>query len=401
MRIGQFDFKRYAPMYQIGAKRREETDMRLPHSKSKFEKGKAKRRTGKNDSTALPVNLEFDATDSNIIHRSKDAFVPRDPVRYIVDGVIRKHTINVWFGRYGSKKTKTAIDIGAQVAEGEQWLSFKTVKTNVLYIDTENGVDETIDNIQDVVRGEYGSRDIHLFYISLADLNLHKNPLIGTEILIDRIRRVHAGLTIIDPLRGIMFGGDVKSDTDMDEVFAILRHIIDETGTTILCIHNANRNDEFFGSISIPGGVSSMVQVKSHQDSSLIRFEFQKLRRGKQEGFTGKAWFEGMEPNTSFRMTVPESTEVPVDLWIPDLDNVDQYVMNYLEKNGSTPAKIVISAYRESHGGKGKPGNSFTKLKRKGYIVQPLGAKGSGYELTEQGWNYLTNIKSYPNSPTP
>jgi uncharacterized protein DUF3987 len=42
--MSRFDFKRYAPMSQIGAKRREETDMRHPYSKSKFDKGKAIRR---------------------------------------------------------------------------------------------------------------------------------------------------------------------------------------------------------------------------------------------------------------------------------------------------------------------------------------------------------------------
>jgi hypothetical protein len=377
-------------MDQIGAERNEETDTRHSHSKPNPHKGKAKRRKGLDGTKVHPVNLDFDADDTNIIHRAQDAFIPRESIRYIVDGVIRQHTINVWFGRYGSKKTKAALHVGVRVAEGNKWLSFDTVKPHVLYIDTENGSDETMDNIQDLSRGENGNKFKNLFYISLADLNLHKNPQEAADALVDRIKRVHAGLTIIDPLRGIMFGGDVKSDTAMDEVFAILRRIVDETGTTFLCIHNANRNDEFFGSISIPGGVSSMIQIRSSQDSPLVKFEFQKLRRGKQEDFTGKAWFKGVEPDTSFRMTVPESHEGSADFWKSELDNVDRYVMAYLSKKGETPAKIIVSAYRDEHGGKGKPGNSLTKLKRKGYIVQPSGVKGSGYKLTKLGWAIIS-----------
>jgi hypothetical protein len=50
----------------------------------------------------------------------KDAFEPREPHKYAIQGLIRKPSVSIFYGRPGGFKTLLAISAAATVATGNQ-----------------------------------------------------------------------------------------------------------------------------------------------------------------------------------------------------------------------------------------------------------------------------------------
>ena len=85
------------------------------------------------------------------------------------------------------------------------------------------------------------------------------------------------GLVMIDALCNVMIGGDENSVKDTQIIFQNLRRLSDCTGASFVIAHHTNKAGDYRGSTAIPGGVDSMLLIKSDEGSEYINFESGKL----------------------------------------------------------------------------------------------------------------------------
>lgn len=229
------------------------------------------------------------------------ALGPQPPIEYIVDGLITRGSVNVFFGEPGSKKTYSLLSLAACVATGKGWLDFATTPVITLIIDEESGERRLSRRIGEALRGELADESANLFYTSLNGLKLDSEA--GPAELQNLIEQTSAGLVIIDALADVM-DGDENSKQDVQPVFNNLRRIAEATNAAIILIHHSNKAGGYRGSSAIKGAVDAMVQVSSEDGSRFVNFKSEKVRDGERVSWSAEAvWTE----NGQFYLTAVES----------------------------------------------------------------------------------------------
>ena len=227
------------------------------------------------------------------LRNSKYYLQDREPIPYIVEGLIAEGSVSLWYGKFGSKKTWSLYDLGVCVASGKDWLEFAVNKCNVLVIDEESGERRLADRMKAILKGELVEGDIPLASVSLAQFDLRSNPQDLAELIL-LIQETEAKLVIIDALADVMLGGDENAVKDTQPVFAGLRMASEVTGAAFVVIHHSNKQDGYRGSTAIAGALDTMLKVDSKAESDLITFKSEKVRDGEPIIFAGRAvWEDG------------------------------------------------------------------------------------------------------------
>lgn len=250
------------------------------------------------------------------------------PKPQLIEKVVSPGSVNIWVGKWGSKKTWSFIDAAVCIAGGKNWLGLKTIQCPVLIIDEESGEDPLSARIKQAYKGELITGKPPIHFISGAQINLLKNPN-DQILLISLIGETGARLVFIDALADVMVGGDENTVKDTQPVFMALRRIAKVTGAAIVVIHHSNRLGDYRGSSAIPGALDTMLQIESKEDSDLIIFKSLKIRDGEPIKFAGRAvWLDG-----EFYMTEAEATEGLT------LTKAQRFTLDYFTDNG--PAKFT------------------------------------------------------------
>jgi hypothetical protein len=219
------------------------------------------------------------------------ALMPHEPIEWLANNIIAKCSVNVLVGKFGSKKTWSALHLAVCIALGIPFVGIPTLPTRVLIIDEESGDTRMSIRMGDTLRGLQTDSSCPVYFISLGGFNLFKNA--GDEALLrSYIQETGAGLVIIDALADIMAGGDENSVKDTQPVFAALKRISEETTAAILILHHTNRQDKYRGSSAIPGAVDVMLLIESDEDSKFINFKSEKNRDGLPIKFSAEAHWE-------------------------------------------------------------------------------------------------------------
>lgn len=250
------------------------------------------------------------------------------PIQYIINKIVEEASVNIWVGKFGSKKTWAAISAAVCVAAGKEWLELETKQSSVLIIDEESGERRLAYRIKQALAGELITEKIPISFISNAQFNLLKRPE-DQDLLIKVITETGARLVIIDALVDIMAGGDENAVKDTQPVFVALRRITKVTNAAIVVIHHANRLGDYRGSSAIPGALETMIQIDSKEDSDFIVFKSLKIRDGEPIKFGARAvWVDGQ-----FYLD-----QVPIQEKA-FLTKSQQFTLDYFADNG--PAKFT------------------------------------------------------------
>lgn len=350
------------------------------------------------------VDLGFEPDDDNIIRYAAHAFRERLPIRYVVDGVLRKKNISIWYGGTGVKKTQTALDMAVHVSQGLPWLGHNTKKGNVLIFDTENGQDELEDKIAEIVRGELGYEsedgrtfydpetskdvDVGVYYISIADINLMRSPELGVATMVDRIQRVQATMFILDSLDGMMVGYSDSEQVNITTILYYLRLVIGETGATPLILHNTNRKEGFRGSGAIPQGAFTMVRVESAEFSDVVHLTEEKRRRGEKTRFSCKGhWAKDDYGDDTFHMTPAEGTEIAIDL---SCTKLERCVLKFLADSPDSEAWLGdVKEYGEKNSfSEGGVANALLGLLQRNFVARHQEGRRAYYAITPEGADF-------------
>lgn len=310
-------------------------------------------------------------TDNNYALRNDTyAIQPQPPIDYLIIDLITNSSLNVFYGEAGSKKTYSALSMAVAVANGVEWLGFITKKAPVLIIDEESGEKRLSRRLNEVMRGMNCGASEQLFYISLAGFKLDKKE--DVRIIESEINKIGAKLVIFDALADIM-DGDENSKKDVQPVMNNLRKIADNTDSSVILIHHANKSGGYRGSTAIKASSDLMVQVTSDLDDSIINFKTEKNRDGTYISWTAEANWEDdivtIEPTSPIQKT----------------SSREDYVLTYLRENGESLVLDII----ENPIGCTKQGakKAIYSLVKSGDIIRTNpkeGNKGAKYKIIEK-----------------
>ncbi len=307
-------------------------------------------------------------TENNYALRNDEyAELPQPPIDYIVSELISNSSLNVFYGEAGSKKTYMALNMAVAVANGLDWLGFTTKKSPVLIIDEESGEKRLSRRLNEVMKGYNCKSSGQLYFISLAGFKLDKKE--DVKVIESEISKTNSKLVIFDALADIM-DGDENSKKDVQPVMNNLRKIADNTDSSIILIHHANKGGGYRGSSAIKASSDLMIQVTSDLDDPIINFKTEKNRDGSYISWSAEAFWEDDVFTLSATSPV-QKTSIR-----------EEYVLEYLRENGeSSLTDIINNATVCTKSGAKK---AIYSLTRSGNIIRTnpeTGTKGAKYKV--------------------
>lgn len=292
------------------------------------------------------------------IRDAEYALQPHEPLDYVVEKLIISSSVNVIYGKPGSKKTYAMLSLGVCVAEGRQWLGYDVNQCTVLFIDEESGERRLTLRMAAAIRGEFGNENTPIRFVSLARFKLdNKEDIDEIESLIEN---TGAGLVIIDALANVM-DGDENAKMDCQPVFTALRIIAERTNTAIIVIHHPNKSGGYRGSTAIEGALDLLIKITSEDDSCFINFKTEKTRDLDSLKFSGEAHWA----DNQFYLTEAE----PEDR-TKQLSPSKKYVIRFLKEHGESRLPDITGAAD---------------------VCSPDSARRAIYQLAEAGLAYRTN----------
>lgn len=266
------------------------------------------------------------------VHDAEEALLPQPPIDYLVQNLITRGSVNLFYGEPGSKKTYSLIHLGISVAMGIKWLGMETKPSKVLVIDEESGNVRFSRRLGEIMRGEVVNKEVPLQYVCLAGFKLDNTK--DSVLLENLILETGADLVIIDALAEIM-DGDENSKQDTQPVFTTLRRIAVSTNAAIIVIHHSNKAGGYRGSSAIKGAVDLMVQVTSEDGDTRIEFKTEKTRDCEAIKFAALATWE----NSQFYLTSAEpQSKTPI------YGKAQNYVLRYLTEHGPSTVQDIMSS---------------------------------------------------------
>ena len=267
-------------------------------------------------------------TENNYALRNDSyAIQPQPPIDYLISDLITNSSLNVFYGEAGSKKTYSALSMAVAVANGKDWLGFSTKQSPVLIIDEESGEKRLSRRLNETMKGMDCLSSGQLYFISLAGFKLDNKADVRT--IESEINKLGAKLVIFDALADIM-DGDENSKKDVQPVMNNLRKVADNTDSSIILIHHANKGGGYRGSTAIKASADLMVQVTSDLDDAVINFKTEKNRDGSYISWTAEATWE----DDIFYL---ESTSP-----VLKTSSREEYVLSFLKDNGESSVTDIM-----------------------------------------------------------
>ena len=293
-----------------------------------------------------------------IIHDASEALQPQEPMEYLVEPIITRGSVNVFYGEAGSKKTYSLLSLTVCVGAGLDWLGFKTKISNILIIDEESGNKRLTRRLGETLRGALVYEPTNIKYVSLAGFKLDDTA--DCLLVMNLIEETNAELVLIDALSEIM-DGDENAKKDVQPVFNNLRKIAEETNAAIILIHHSNKIGGYRGSSVIKGSVDLMIEVTSTDDSELVKFTSKKERDIERINWMAKAVWE----NDQFYLQ-----SVSLDDQILDMPEPQVFIVESLKQHGKLFIKdLETMGTNDNFTGQGIR-NSIKVLDKAGIIIR-------------------------------
>lgn len=212
----------------------------------------------------------------------------------LIEGTLGRGAMGVLYGDSNSGKTFCAIDMGAAVAMGEEWLGRPTDAGLVVYLATESpaSVEMRLKAYQ-----RHHQRRVPGFVIVRSPINLFDGQADTTAViaLIDKLERVHgakAALIIGDTLARLVVGANENAGQDMGVVVRNIDAIRQATGAAFVVIHHCGKDAArgMRGWSGLRAATDTEIEVTADEASGLRTAEITKQRdlpgKGDRIGFT-------------------------------------------------------------------------------------------------------------------
>lgn len=223
-----------------------------------------------------------------------DAQEELEPIEYIVNKVIAKPSVNIFFGAPGTMKSMLLGDMCMSILGGENWLEspegvggLETSFCPIIWIDVDNGDRRSRERFGALsrarnIKGEYNPPFYWLSMPKPAIIAGNINTMLDLK---SAIAETGAGLIVFDNLGRIT--GDVEENSaGMGNVMASLRDIAEDTGCAIIVIHHQRKSnggagragDSLRGHSSIEASLDLAIHVAREPNSPRITIMSTKTR---------------------------------------------------------------------------------------------------------------------------
>ena len=216
-----------------------------------------------------------------------DAYEPRKPLQYAVDGLFALPSLNIGYGPPGCLKSLLLEDTAISVASGERWLpplsdktcrSFNVTQGPVVWADFDNGLRRTHERFDALGKARQLPVDTPLHYVSMPDPWLEANKADHVDALIERVLSLRAEMVVIDNL-GTVSGGLDENSPQMIQVMSNLRRLAETTGTAVVVIHHqrkgsgssdSRKGDSLRGHSSIEAALDLALRIEREEESPFV-----------------------------------------------------------------------------------------------------------------------------------
>jgi hypothetical protein len=319
------------------------------------------------------------------LHTAKDIFQPLSPTAWIIEGLIKESSLNIFFGDGGTFKTWSLLDMLVSIATGGRdsngtWLGFQVNPNPVLFIDEESGFERLQRRLRLVANGHKATENDPIYFFALPQFDF-QTPEAFTK-LENIVRSYRIKAVVIDALADVIPGADENSVKDIQPVIRNFRYFVDNTKAATTLIHHTNKNGIYRGSSALKGGVDLMVSVQKNEDDPYIKFKSVKERDIEPVSFCGKAEFT----ENTFRLSKYFSGKET------RLNPTNRKIILALYKDGSSPINHITHVAQLEHLSNIR--QNIKSLMKETLIERenPKFEKCAKYILTEKGENVAKQL---------
>lgn len=320
------------------------------------------------------------------IYTLKDAEKPREPLVWVVDGIISAGSLSIWYGAPGTLKSMILADLSVCVASGSRWLvdqrgggGYGVARGPVMWLDFDNGQRRTHERFGALARAHKVPNTAPLYYVSMPEPRLDAGDTESMRMLANRIIANDITLAVIDNL-GVVSGSSDENSADMQRPMGGLRWLAETTGAAIIVLHHqrkvsngttgARAGETLRGHGSIEAALDLAMLVS--RDGTNIILSATKVRGPSVTQFGAEFSFENDSQHElqTARFWPYDPTAQDAE----DLANLESNIIDYLKKNPGDSANAV---YGDVGGNKQKVLDVIRTMERDGKISRRPGSGNS------------------------
>jgi len=219
-----------------------------------------------------------------------DAYEPRDPLVYVVDGLFSLPSLSIVYGAPGTFKSLLLAEMCCCVAAGLPWLQplpekgdvtpIATVQAPACWLDFDNGQRRTDERLEAIGRTYKLPADTPLYYVAMPLPWLDVTRLDAVPFLVEQIQKVGARLAVIDNL-GVVSGKADENSAEMVQVLSAFRRVAELAGAAVVLVHhqrkaqgfNTRAGESLRGHSSIEAAIdlALLVEREEHADTAKLK----------------------------------------------------------------------------------------------------------------------------------
>jgi hypothetical protein len=261
--------------------------MNCPHCKKETSTKYFKDGVGLCEECNRIIEYEEELPKLNFLNSKEIINTPKEK-DYLIKNMLPKNAVIQLLSPPANFKSIFALSIAVHIANGKDFLGFKTKKHNVAYLDKENNRQIIADRMKKICKGLNLKRKKFPTTFLLKE-GMLDNPTF-LEQLIEYVEEEAIGLIIFDTL--VRFNsGNENSSQDMNKLYQAFVKLQSNTGATILFLHHTNRMGEFRGSSDLLGQVDCLYKIEKKYKTTKFKISNEKNRMGELNDINGEILF--------------------------------------------------------------------------------------------------------------
>jgi len=227
----------------------------------------------------------------------EDAYKPREPNEYAIQGLIKARSLSIVYGPPGTLKSLLLVDATICVAAGKPWLSpipgkggedgRPTKQSPILWCDFDNGGDVMHERVEAISRAHDVAQDTPFNYVvmpqSWLDASDYNSPSMA-ELRV-AIQTTGAKVVVIDCL-SLVAGSVDENSAEMAQVMSSFRQLAERANIAVILLHHQRKTsgikgragDTLRGHSSIEAALDLALLVEREEQSESITLKATKSR---------------------------------------------------------------------------------------------------------------------------